>query len=144
MKRIIFWTIFLLLAIQILPVPKTNPPVDNTKALHASEDVMTIFKKSCYDCHSYETKWPGYSNIAPFSWVIVDHVEDGRKALNFSEWSEIPTDMKYKRLKRAIKTVNNGMMPLPSYLRFHDEALMSDADKKKVVDWCEGELEKVR
>lgn len=142
MKKIFLIVILLFIAIQLIPVDKTNPPVNEAIKLNASSDVMGILQKSCYDCHSHETKWPGYSAVAPFSWVIVDHVEDGRKALNFSEWSEIDHDIKIKRLKRAIKTVNNGMMPLPSYLRFHDEAVMSDEDKKIVIDWCNEELKK--
>ncbi|MCH9813122.1 MAG: heme-binding domain-containing protein [Epsilonproteobacteria bacterium] len=142
MKKIIFIIIIILIAIQFIPVNKTNPPINQSHTLVASDEVMHLLKKSCYDCHSFETKWPAYSNIAPLSWGIVDHVEDGREALNFSEWTKIKNDIKIKRLKRSIQTINNGMMPLPSYLKFHDEALLSDAEKKVVVDWCYEELKK--
>lgn len=142
MKKTIIILIVLFLAIQLIPAEKTNPPVDTALTLNASDEVMTILKKSCYDCHSHETKWPGYSNIAPLSWNIIGHVNDGRKALNFSEWEKIDPEIKTKRLKRAIKTVNNGMMPLPNYLKFHEEAVMSNEDKRVIVDWCNETLKK--
>ena len=142
MKKTIIILILLLIAIQFIPTDKTNPPVNSAITLNASDEVMVILKKSCYDCHSHETKWPGYSAIAPISWNIIGHVNDGRKALNFSEWKNINPEIKIKRLKRSIKTVNNGMMPLPNYIRLHDEAVMSDADKKIIVDWCNKELKK--
>ncbi len=142
MKKTIIILILLLIAIQFIPTNKTNPPVNSAITLNASDEVMVILKKSCYDCHSHETTWPGYSAIAPISWNIIGHVNDGRKALNFSEWKNINPEIKIKRLKRSIKTVNNGMMPLPNYIRLHDEAVMSDADKKIIVDWCNKELKK--
>lgn len=142
MKKTILILILAFIAIQFIPTDKTNPPIDDASKLNASNKVMDILKRSCYDCHSYETVWPEYSSIAPISWSIIGHVNDGRKALNFSTWTDIPKEIKIKRLKRAIKTVNNGMMPLPNYLRFHDEAVLSDEDKQVIVHWCESELAK--
>jgi hypothetical protein len=75
------------------------------------------------------------------SWSIVAHVNDGRKALNFSTYKEIDNDTKIERLKRAIKTVNNEMMPPPNYIRFHDEAILSDDDKLILTKWFKKELE---
>ena len=132
----------LLLVAQAIRPEKTNPPVDENIALHAPAEVMSILKASCYDCHSHETKWPPYSEIAPLSWSIVAHVNDARKAMNFSKWESIDKEIKTKRLKRAIQTVNNGMMPLPSYLRFHEEAQLSDTQKATIVEWCNQELAK--
>ena len=129
-----------LLAIQLIRPEKTNPPVNESIALKAPKEVMTILKASCYDCHSDETKWPFYSDIAPISWSVIAHVNDGRKALNFSKWSEIDPETKTRRLKRAIKTVNNGMMPQFNYLMFHDEATLDNDKKQIIVDWCNAQL----
>lgn len=132
----------ILLAIQLIRPEKTNPPVDETIALKAPQAVMSILKTSCYDCHSDETIWPFYADIAPLSWNIIGHVNDGRKALNYSKWGEIEPEIKIKRLKRSIKTINNGMMPLENYLLLHEEAKLSNEQKKVLIDWCNEELKK--
>jgi hypothetical protein len=132
------------IAIQFIRPEKTNPRVDKTIALSASKDVMDILKKSCYDCHSYETKWPTYSEIAPISFFVASHVKKGRKALNFSEWKNIDTDIKEKRLKRAIMTVNNGMMALPSYVSVHDNAKLNKDEKTILIKWLEDEIHKLK
>ncbi len=77
----------ILIAIQFIPVDKTNPPV--TSELDAPIEIISILKKSCYDCHSNETVWPWYSNIAPTSWLVASDVKDARAHLNFSEWENL-------------------------------------------------------
>lgn len=143
MKKAIIIIIVLLAAIQFIRPQKSNPPVDEKIALHAPEEVMHILRRSCYDCHSNETTWPWYADIAPLSWSIASHVEEGRKALNFSEWAKIPSDIKKKRLKRAVKTTQNGMMPLSTYLWLHKDAVLSPEDKQVLKAWFESELEKL-
>ena len=140
--KILLIMIAILVVMQFIRPDKTNPPVDSTIALKAPEDVMQLLKSACYDCHSNETKWPTYSHIAPLSWVIAGHVNDGREALNFSNWDTISKETKTKRLKRAIKTINNGMMPLSGYLKFHEEAHLSAKQKSTLIKWCEQELAK--
>ena len=140
LKKIIIGIVLVLVLIQFIPLEKTNPKIDKTIALHTDENIMKILKKSCYDCHSNETKWSIYSDIAPLSFSVLSHVNDGRKALNFSKWKNIKLSIKKARFKRAIKTVNNEMMPLSSYLMFHEEAKMSKEDRKILVKWFEKEL----
>jgi len=125
---------------QFIPLDKTNPKVDESIALHTNEKVMKILKRSCYDCHSNETKWSIYSDIAPLSFEVLSHVNVGREAINFSEYKKIDKEIKIKRLKRSIQTVKNGMMPLSSYLMFHDEAKLTKADKELLVKWFEAQL----
>lgn len=141
LKKTIIFTLFILIAIQFINVEKTNPPIDDAITLQAPKEVMSIVKNSCYDCHSYETKWPSYSDIAPISFFVASHVKDGRKALNFSEWTKIDTAKKEQRLKRAIITVNNGMMALPSYTSMHEDTKLSKDEKKILTAWFEQELE---
>ena len=138
--KLILIMIALFIAIQAIRPTQTNPLVDESKALKAPKEVMQILQPSCYDCHSNETKWPWYANIAPLSWSIVSHVNDGRKALNFSEWKEIPKEIKIKRLKRMKQTTNNGMMPLSSYLLLHKKAILSQKDKARIGTWCDEKL----
>jgi len=141
-KKTIIFLAVTLIAIQFIPLEKTNPKVDETITLKTDENVMKILKKSCYDCHSYETKWSIYSDIAPLSFGVVSHVEDGRKALNFSSYNNIDPEIKVARLKRAIKTINNGRMPVSNYLAFHEEAKMTKDEKETLLNWLENELKK--
>lgn len=140
LKKTIITVIIILVSIQFISVDKTNPPVDEKVALKASDEVMSILKKGCYDCHSNETKWPYYSDIAPVSFFVASHVNKGRKALNFSNWENIDSDIKKERLKRGIVTVNNGIMALPSYLSAHDEAKLSKEEKEILTAWFKEEL----
>lgn len=140
LKKTLIFTVLLLVAIQFIPVERTNPPVDTQLTLHAPKDVMGILKKACYDCHSFETKWPYYSNIAPVSFFVASHVKKGRKALNFSKYKEIGKDIKLQRLKRAVMTVNNGMMALPSYVSAHDEAKLTKDEKIVLTEWFKKEI----
>ena len=140
--KLLLIMIGILLAIQLIRFEKINPPVDDTITLKAPQAVMDILKTSCYDCHSDETIWPFYAEIAPLSWNIIGHVNDGRKALNYSKWKEIEPEIKIERLKRSIKTINNNMMPLENYLLLHEEAKLTKEQKKIVIDWCNEELNK--
>jgi hypothetical protein len=142
MKKTLLILLLILIAIQFIRPEKTNPPVNEKTTLKAPENVMEILKRSCYDCHSNETVWPWYSNIAPLSWSIISHVNDGRKALNFSNWTKIDPKIKEKRIKRAIKTTANGMMPLSTYLWLHEDAKLSEEDKAALKGWFEGVLER--
>jgi hypothetical protein len=140
LKKFIAVVVLIFILMQFIPLEKTNPKVDENIALHTDKKVMDILKRSCYDCHSDETKWSIYSDIAPLSFEVLRHVDIGRAVLNFSQYKNIDKDKKIKKIKRVIQTVNNGMMPLSSYVLFHDEAVMSKADKEILVDWCQSQL----
>ena len=139
-KKIAIGTMGILLAIQFISVDKTNPSVDDTLTLKAPSEVMVLLKKSCYDCHSNETIWPTYANIAPVSFFISYHVHQARAAMNFSEWNKIDKETKTRRLERAIVTTKNEMMALPSYIAGHEEAKLSKEEKTTLVTWFEDEL----
>jgi len=143
-KKIIFVSVSILIGIQFIPINKTNPKVDESVNLHTDTQVMKILKKSCYDCHSNETKYSIYADIAPLSFGIESHISDARKALNFSNYKNISKEIKKERLKRAIRTIKNGMMPLPSYLMFHDESKMTEKEKDILLQWFEKELERLQ
>ena len=130
----------MLFAIQLISVDKTHPAIDESVALQAPQEIMTLLKKSCYDCHSFETKWPAYANIAPVSFFVASHVRNGRNAMNFSLWSEMDEKIKAQRLQRAVETINNERMALPSYVSAHEEAKLSKDEKIVLTDWFKSEL----
>jgi len=136
MLRIIFIVvIILLIAIQFVPVNKTNPPV--TGEIKAPENVMQILRTSCYDCHSNEAKWPWYSNIAPASWLVAYDVNEAREHMNFSEWQSYSAEDKTDDIEEIWEEVEEGEMPLWYYLILHSEAELSENDKVILKDWVD-------
>ncbi|MFT7879810.1 MAG: heme-binding domain-containing protein [Sulfurimonas sp.] len=134
----IFGALLLLQAIQIdIPAPPT--PIDKKNELKASHEVMDMLRTSCYDCHSYETKMPWYGNVAPISWEVRGHIKDGRKWLNFQEWNTYSEEKKQKIYKGIVKTINHRM-PLPGYLRFHEEAKLSKAERDTIKKWAQNHI----
>ena len=142
-KKTVIFLIVVFVSLQFIPVHKNNPKINPQIALQTNPDVMKILKKSCYDCHSYETKYPPLFKIAPFSFVIAQHIEDGRGALNFSTYKTIPNEIKKERLRRAISMINLGTMPLPSYLLLHKEAKLSKEEKTILTKWFKKELSQI-
>lgn len=126
----------LLVAIQLVRFERTNPPV--TGEIDAPADVKAVLRRACYDCHSNETVWPWYSQVAPPSWLLHRDVVVGRKHLNFSEWASLPADKQAKKLREIKKEVASGDMPMPIYLPLHPSAKLTPADAKLVTDWAEG------
>ncbi len=141
-KRIIIAIIILFAAIQFIPVERTNPP--ESAPLQAQSDIMQILKSSCFDCHSNQTVWPLYSKIAPLSWVIADHVNDGRRHLNFSKWNEYSPKKQLRKLDELAEEVEEGKMPLDQYLYLHSEAKLSPAEKEKLLNWAHTAMDSVQ
>jgi mono/diheme cytochrome c family protein len=129
---IIFLALFV--AIQLIPVERTNPKSDPTQEIEAPPEVMAIFKRSCYDCHSNETRWPWYSAIAPAKWFIARDVKVGRQWLNFSIWKSYDEKRKEKLKAMIFKAVGLAM-PLGTYVKFHPEAKLSEEDKETIRRW---------
>lgn len=130
------WTLLglavVFLSIQFIRPEATNPPVE-WKA-NFPPPIAVILARSCHDCHSHTTDWPWYSQVAPVSWFVRDHVIKARKKWNYSKWEPDPHE-----LSSICREVSNGAMPLPSYLWLHPSAKLSTADIKTICDWTEAE-----
>ncbi|MCS3869381.1 hypothetical protein J3D55_002297 [Chryseobacterium ginsenosidimutans] len=92
-------------------------------------------KTSCYDCHSNNTFYPWYSNIQPLKWWLSDHVNSGKRHLNFDEFNSYSQEEKLKKLDEIIETVKDGEMPLTSYTAIHQKAKLSLSDRFEVKKW---------
>lgn len=134
MKRTLLIFLIIFIVMQFIQTDKTNPKVDKNIEIKANAEVMKIFKTACYDCHSNETVYPWYSNIAPFSWVVSNHINEGRKALNFSTWENYRDEEKKEHLKDIYRTVY-ASMPLQSYLWIHDDAILTKEQRTLIRDW---------
>jgi len=132
-KRIfkIFGIIFLvvLIGIQFISIDKNNPPIDESLDFFSTESFspegVELIKNACYDCHSNESKYPWYSNIAPISFVLEDHIKEGREELNFSEYQSYSAKKKNHKLEEISEALREGWMPLDNYVWMHSEAKLS-------------------
>lgn len=120
----------LLLLIQFIPYGRehTNPPVI-AEPTWDSPQTRALFFRACADCHSNETKWPWYSNIAPTSWLITRDVVQGREEFNVSEWGRPDNEG-----DDAAKLVQNGEMPPWFYLPLHPEANLSPVERQQLIN----------
>ncbi|MCB9892964.1 MAG: heme-binding domain-containing protein [Planctomycetes bacterium] len=138
LKPILLGTVALAAAIQLVPYGRdhTNPPVVAEPQWDSAE-TRDLAKRACFDCHSNETVWPWYSNVAPVSWLVQHDVDEGREHLNFSEWNR-----KQKHADDAAEEVREGEMPLAVYLPAHPEARLTDAEKQALIKGLEATLGK--
>lgn len=125
--------------VQFIRPAKTNPAIDQSLALEShlqvEPQVAAIFDRSCADCHSNKTRWPWYSNVAPVSWFVIDHVNEGRGNLNFSEWGTYDAEQQRDLLRDICGEVKRGTMPLSSYTPLHPGSKLSGEDVTAICEW---------
>ena len=135
MKRtlLIYFIIFILM--QFIQTNKENIAQEKNLEMKVDNiEVYNILKTACYDCHSNETVWPWYSKIAPFSWVVSNHVTEGKKALNFSTWEKYNQEEKDEKIKDIYRTAY-ASMPLPSYIFAHENADLTKEQRSLIRNW---------
>ena len=133
LKKILIALVVIFVGIQFIPVERTNPPI--TQDVNPPENILVILKTSCYDCHSNETVWPWYSNIAPVSFLIANDVNEGREHLNFSEWDKYDAKRRSKKMDGVSELVEKGVMPLSIYTFIHSDAKMNPEKIKAIKEW---------
>lgn len=121
--------VLLLLLAQAIPYghQHTNPSV-RAEPVWNSSQTRELAIHACYGCHSNQTSWPWYSNVAPVSWLVQSDVEGGRQKLNFSEWND-PQPWK----GQAAQTVRDGNMPPWYYLPLHPESRLSPSERQALI-----------
>ena len=140
--------IAILLAIQLIRIDKTNPPVDLNKdfitVTSPPPEIAKMIKTSCYDCHSNEIEYPWYSNVAPASWYLKNHINEARSRVNFSEWADYPEEKISRKLEACAEDVEEGEMPLSSYTLIHSAADLNPEQIKVLSQWFKQQSEKVK
>ncbi len=143
LKWIAIVLIVVFLGIQFVRPARTNPAVDESETIFArtqmTPQVSAVLDRSCRDCHSNKTVWPWYTNVAPISWWLSNHVNEGRANLNLSEWGKLAQDRQDRKLRQICDEVSDGVMPLSSYVPMHPQAKLSAEDKKTLCDWTDAE-----
>ncbi len=142
--KILLWSVVVFVLIQFIPVDRTNPPIQSSlnfvNVEKTPQKISEILKNSCYDCHSFETKYPKYAYVAPISWSVKHHINEGREHVNFSIWTTYNRDLKKNIMEKAILTIEDGKMPMPGYITQHPEAKLSAAERKILMNYFEEEL----
>jgi hypothetical protein len=132
-KRVLVAAALLVAAIQFIPVRPGNPPVQGD--FDGPPQVRAILVRSCYDCHSDETRWPWYSRVAPVSWMVAHHVDEGREKLNFSRWRSLDAAGRRRLAGEIVEEVEKSAMPLPAYLLLHGDARLTGDDLRTLRAW---------
>jgi len=140
-KIILLALAVIFIAIQFIPggLPE-NKPEDERSIVHSdlvTENVLTQLRTSCFDCHSNQTSFPWYSKLAPTSWWLAGHINDGKSHLNFSEWEDNSRREKIGLLEEIKGEVDAGEMPLKSYLIVHRDARLNAEEVAALVKWTE-------
>lgn len=144
MKKFLKWFGLGLLAafvvIQFFRPDRTNPVSDPAKSIWSDGTVPAGVKQtlrtSCADCHSNETVWPWYSEIAPASWLVAHDVEEGRGDLNLSEWGGMTAEDRAEAAEEMAKETKRGKMPLGNYTLLHGGAKLTDAQIAELQQWA--------
>ncbi|HYL63832.1 MAG TPA: heme-binding domain-containing protein [Candidatus Methylomirabilis sp.] len=140
-KRVLLGLVVVLVVAQLIPVAKTNPPVEATRTLWAASavppEVSAILQRSCQDCHTNRTTWPWYSHVAPVSWVVVSDVNGARQHMNLDEWGAYDLEKKQSRLTKICEELKSGDMPDSKYTLIHRGARLTDQQRSTLCDWAE-------
>lgn len=128
-QRVLVGLVGAVVIIQLVPYGRAhaNPPVVS-EPVWDSPRTRELAERACFDCHSNETVWPWYSNVAPVSWLVQHDTDEGRAVLNLSEWNRPQEDA-----GEAGETVRDGEMPPAIYLPTHPEARLTDTERDELA-----------
>jgi Haem-binding domain len=140
LKVLVLIVAIMFAGIQVFRPDRTSPPSDRaqliTSVLPVPASVQDVLVRSCYDCHSYQTRWPWYSLVAPVSWLTANDVSEGRHHLNFSTWASYSAVRAADKLETIAKELSERGMPPIAYTLIHRNARLSDAEVAMVVAWA--------
>lgn len=114
---------------------------DISKTIAIPANVQTVLQVACYDCHSNNTNYPWYSNIQPVGWILNQHIQNGKKELNFSDFGSYSIRRQQSKLKSIVSQINDGDMPLSSYTLVHKNARLTKNDKALFISWAQQSLD---
>lgn len=128
-----------LVVIQFIPLKRNQQVYESVLAFEqetqVSPKLSSILKANCYDCHSNQTQYPWYSAVAPINFWLDEHVQDGKKHFNLSQWSEYSIKRKDHKLEELIEEVEEAEMPLPSYTWVHGS--LTEIERQTLLDWAQ-------
>jgi len=147
-KRILVVLLIVLILIQFFQparnISASQSPANISTIYPVSANVGTVLKKACYDCHSNNTRYPWYANVQPVAWWLNDHIKEGKRGLNFSEFASYRIGKQYRKLDEVIDEVKKGDMPLQSYTIIHTDAKLTKEEKVMLTRWADALRDTIR
>lgn len=139
LKRILIILLIAFLAIQFIRPEKNKAEGKSSNDISTlytvPDSIESILKVACYDCHSNNTVYPWYAEIQPVAWWLNDHIVDGKKHLNYSEFTKYRIRKQYIKFEETEELVKENVMPLPSYTWIHKNAILTDRQKNAIIQW---------
>lgn len=128
--------------------PERNESNDQSRHISTlfpvPDSVEAILKVACYDCHSNNTRYPWYANVQPVAGMMAEHVEHGKKDLNFSEFASYRMRRQFHKMEEVANMVRDTLMPIPDYLRMHKDAVLSEAQRQTLYAWVDATRDSMR
>jgi len=142
LKKILLVLLVLLIIIQFIHpsrnISNGEQPNNISHAFNVPADVKAILDKACMDCHSNSTRYRWYFKIQPVDWWLTNHINEGKGELNFDEYTNKPLRYQYHKMESTVDQVKKDEMPLNSYLWVHKDAILTEQEKKTLIDWAQG------
>jgi len=139
LKKIVPFLLVVFVGIQFIPTKRNQSTEvlesDFSKTFTVPANIQNMFEKSCYDCHSNNTNYPWYNKIQPISWLLENHIKEGKKEFNFSEFGAYSKRKQKNKLKSLASQIRDNEMPMQSYTLIHSDAKLSDSDKEQIIVW---------
>ena len=148
-KKILLALLAVFVIIQFIH-PEKNQSDDQLNAVskkyEVPENVEAILKVACYDCHSNNTRYPWYANVQPSAWWLADHVNEGKRELNFSNFITRPIAVQNKKFDEIAEQVEKKEMPLAeyTYLGMHQDAKLTDAQRQTLINWAKAQMDSLK
>tara|TARA_B110000495_G_C22993212_1_gene585178 strand:+ start:1030 stop:1464 length:435 start_codon:yes stop_codon:yes gene_type:complete len=140
-KKFLIVLAIILVLIQFVRIDKTNPELvienDFIEIMKPKAEITSMIKASCYDCHSNQSNYPWYTNVAPVSWLVKNHINEGRRHFNFSEWNQYSLEDRKEILHECAEEVVEKVMPMKPYLLVHSEANLTDEQRTQLSAFFE-------
>ncbi|MDO9260496.1 MAG: heme-binding domain-containing protein [Flavobacteriaceae bacterium] len=147
-KKIGFIALVVFVGIQLIPTTRNQSDEitenDLTKNFDVPENIQNSLKKSCYDCHSNNTNYPWYNKVQPISWILENHINEGKSALNFNEFGTYSKRKQKSKLRSVRNQIEDGEMPLYSYTLMHSNAKLSENEKTEIFHWVDKMYESLK
>ncbi len=141
LKKILLVLLIVFIAIQFIqPARNTNGqvlPTDISKIVSVPENVQNILRTACYDCHSNHTNYPWYNYIQPAAWMLANHIKNGKKELNFSDFGSYSQRRQESKFKSIASQIKDEEMPLYSYTIMHKNARLTKEEKMLIINWAQ-------
>jgi hypothetical protein len=140
-KKVLYVLLAAFVIIQFIRPAKNQSagpfPNEISTAFPMNDTVASAMKIACYDCHSNNTRYPWYSNVQPVAWWLQRHVNEGKKELNFSEFTTYSKKRQHHKFEEIKEAVTDGWMPLDSYKWIHKDAILTKEQSAAIAKWCD-------